>query len=200
MLQLTAMNQLPATSWPFALAALFALVTLAVLAASRPHEALAHGGGFQLTKSADAGPYELTIGSIPDPPLVGDVILILEVTDSRTDERALGVDVRITPSPPAGSGIEPPPTLWAGPDSYDPTLYETRAELNAEGAWTFAVSVSGDAGDGQATFSYDVKRVNPVGGILTLVVLVALLVIIGLSVRAFLKGRAGSQTPQQARS
>ena len=186
------MNQIPASSWPFALVA---LVTLAVLAASLPREALAHGGGFQLTRSADAGPYELTIGTIPDPPLVGDVILILEVADKRTGERALSVDVRIAPAPPAGSGVETPPALWAGPDSYDPTLYETRAALDAEGAWTFAVGVSGDAGEGQASFSYDVKRVNPIGGMITLAVMVALLAIIGLSMRAFLKNRGRSQPP-----
>ena len=148
----------------------------------------AHGGGFQLSKRASAGPYNLTIGTIPDPPTVGEAILIIEVTDPDTNERVVGLNVTIVPSGPEGLEREPD-TLYGLVDSYDPTLYETRAELPSPGPWTFDVIVEGPTGGGEAQFSYDVKRVNPIGGIITLVTLIAFLTVIGLSMRAFLKER-----------
>ena len=165
-----------------------AFLTLWCVLASCAGEARAHGGGFQLSKRASAGPYNLTIGTIPDPPTVGEAILILEVTDPDTDERLTGLDVTIVPRGPEGLEEEPD-TLYGLVDSYDPTLYETRAELPSAGPWTFNVIVEGQAGGGEAQFAYDVKRVNPIGGIITLVTLVAFLTVIGLSMRAFLKER-----------
>ena len=168
--------------------ALCAFLALWGVLTSCADSAYAHGGGFQLNKRASAGPYNLTIGTIPDPPTVGEAILILEVTDSGTDERLTGLIVTIVPRGPEGLEEEPD-TLYGLEDSYDPTLYETRAELPSEGPWTFDVIVEGQAGSGEARFSYDVKRVNPIGGIITLVTLIAFLTVIGLSMRAFLKER-----------
>ena len=148
----------------------------------------AHGGGFQLNKRASAGPYNLTIGTIPDPPTVGEAILILEVTNSDTNLRIVGLNVTIVPRGPENAEGTPD-NLYAVADSYDPTLYETRAELPNPGPWTFDVIVEGQDGSGEAQFSYDVKRVNPIGGIITLVTLIAFLTVIGLSMRAFLKER-----------
>lgn len=167
---------------------LCAFLALLVALASRADSARAHGGGFQLNKSASAGPYNLTIGTIPDPPTVGEAILIIEVTNPDTNQRVVGLDVTIVPRGPEDPEGEPD-TLYGLVDSYDPTLYETRAELPSAGPWTFDVIVDGQAGSGEAQFAYDVKRVNPIGGIITLVTLIAFLTVIGLSIRAFLKER-----------
>ena len=165
------------------------LLTLACVLASCASGVYAHGGGFQLSKRASAGPYNLTIGTIPDPPTVGEAILILEVTNSDTDERLVGLNVTIVPQGPEDvEGI--PAKLHAIADTYDPTLYEVRAELPSAGPWTFDVIVDGQPGSGEAQFSYDVKRVSPIGGIITLVTLLAFLTVIGLSMRAFLKERS----------
>ncbi len=161
--------------------------------------ASAHGGGFQLNKRASAGPYNLTIGTIPDPPTVGEAILILEVTDPDTGERILGLDVTIVPSGPESSEVEPG-VLYGVADSYDPTLYETRAELPSAGPWTFNVLVDGQPGSGEALFAYDVKQVNPIGGIITLLTLLAFLTIIGFSMRAFLKERGKGQRARRRKA
>ena len=152
-----------------------------------------------MSKSASAGPYNLTIGTIPDPPTVGEAILIIEVTDPDTNERVVGLDVRIVPSGPEGLEREPD-TLYGLVDSYDPTLYETRAELPSAGPWTFNVIVDGQRGSGEAQFSYDVKRVNPIGGIITLVTLIAFLTVIGLSMRAFLKERGKGRRAERRKA
>ena len=158
--------------------------------------ASAHGSGFQLTRFAAAGPYQLLLGTIPDPPLVGDAILILEVADTDTGERAPNVRVSaLTKGPDGASG-----SAAFGPDSYDPTLYEARAALGAEGKWTFTIEVSGDAGAGSAQFDYDVKRASPVAGIITLATMLALVTVIGLSMRAFLKGRGDSQRARRRKA
>ena len=165
-----------------------ALLALSCVVTSCSNSVYAHGGGFQLNKRATAGPYNLTIGTIPDPPTVGEAILILEVTDPDTNQRIQGLNVTIVPRGPE-SQDGTPENLYGIADSYDPTLYETRAELPSAGPWTFDVMVDGLPGSGEAQFSYDVKRVNPIGGIITLLTLLAFLAVIGLSMRAFLKER-----------
>ena len=65
----------------------------------------AHGSGFQLTKQAQAGPYELLLGTIPDPPIVGEAILILQVADPDTGDRVQNVVVRAAPVGPDGPGV-----------------------------------------------------------------------------------------------
>ena len=149
----------------------------------------AHGGGFQLTRPAQAGPYEILLGTIPDPLIVGEAILILQVADQDTGARVSNLRVDVTPASPNGSA----PAIPFGPDSYDPTLYEARATLDDDGAWTFTISVSGADGGGSATFDYEVRRASPIAGIITLATLLALLTILGLSMRAFLKQRSGGQ-------
>ena len=135
----------------------------------------AHGSGFQLTKQAQAGPYELLLGTIPDPPIVGEAILILQVADPDTGDRVQNVVVRAVPVGPDGPGVP----LAFGPDSYDPTLYEARAFLENEGPWEVTITVSGEAGSGSALFTYDVKRASPIAGLITLATLLAFVTILG---------------------
>ena len=150
----------------------------------------AHGSGFQLTKQAQAGPYELLLGTIPDPPIVGEAILILQVADPDTGVRVPNAVVTAAPGGPDGPGA---PLLF-GPDSYDPTLYEARAVLENDGPWEVTITVSGEDGSGSALFTYDVKRASPIAGIITLATLLAFVIILGLSMRAFLKQRAGGRS------
>ena len=149
----------------------------------------AHGSGFQLTKQAQAGPYELLLGTIPDPPIVGETILILQVADPDTGVRVQNAVVSAVPTSSAGPGAP----LAFGPDSYDPTLYEARAVLETDGPWEVTITVSGEDGSGSALFTYDVKRASPIAGIITLATLLAFVTILGLSMRAFLKQRASGR-------
>ena len=162
------------------------LATLGALALSSLDSVSGHGGGFQLTRREIAGPYELVLGTIPDPLVVGEAILILSVANPDTGARVLNADVTVTPESPASANVA---SLIAGPDSYDPTLYEARAELDAEGRWMFTIEVSGQAGTGSASFAYEVKKLSPIAGLITLAALLAFLTILGLSIRAFIKDR-----------
>lgn len=184
-------------SRPFAVgvAAALSVVSLLALALSgAPRTAGAHGGGFTLDKSADAGPYALRLGTIPPSLPVGEGILIIEVSDARTGERvsAPAASVVVSPQRPDGSAT-PYGDLQAWADSYDPTLFESRAELDVEGEWTFIVTVSGDAGTGAARFALEARRASALPGIITLFVLLVLLTVLGLSMRAFMKRKDASQ-------
>ena len=53
----------------------------------------------------------------------------------------------------------------------------------------FTIEVSGQAGTGSASFDYDVKKLSPIAGLITLAALLAFLTILGLSIRAFIKDR-----------
>ncbi len=176
--------------------ALYALADLAVIGLRSAETASAHGGGFRLTEQRTAGPYELLLGTIPDPPIVGEAIVILQITDADTGLRVPDAEVELTATGP-DSQASPLGTLAFGPDSYDPTLYETRVMLDIEGRWTFSISVSADGGSGDALFNYDVKRASPVAGIITLTTLLAFLIVLGLSMRAFLKQRSGQRSGQR---
>ena len=172
------------------------LVAAAVIGLSAADWVSAHGGGFQLTKQAQAGPYELLLGTIPDPPIVGEAILILQVADPDTGVRVPNAIVSGVPEGPEGPGAP----LRFGPDSYDPSLYEVRAVLESEGPWAVTITVSGENGSGSAVFTYDVKRTSPIAGIITLVTLLAFVTILGLSMRAFLKQRANGQSRRRRRA
>ena len=165
------------------------LVAVAAVGLATADWVSAHGSGFQLTKRAQAGPYELLLGTIPDPPIVGEAILILQVADPDTGVRVPNAVIRAAPAGPEGPGVP----LAFGPDSYDPTLYEARAVLENDGPWEVTITVSGDEGSGSALFTYDVKRASPIAGIITLATLLAFVTILGLSMRAFLKQRASGQ-------
>ena len=73
------------------------LATLGALALSTIDSVSGHGGGFQLTRREIAGPYELVLGTIPDPLVVGEAILILSVANPDTGARVLNADVTVTP-------------------------------------------------------------------------------------------------------
>ena len=120
---------------------------------------------------------------------MGEAILILEVTNSDTNQRIVGLNVTIVPRGPEDTEGTPD-NLYAIADSYDPTLYETRAE--SAQPWPLDIRRAGGRAGRQrrGAISYDVKRVNPIGGIITLVTLLAFLTVIGLSMRAFLKERS----------
>lgn len=184
--------QPPASSVFLAVALSFASLAAAVALADA-ERASAHGGGFTLDNVADAGPYRLRLGTIPPQLLVGEGILIIEASDAASGEIVSVPDASVTVSPrrPDGSAT-PYGDLQAFADSYDPALYESNVNLDVDGEWSFAITVSGDAGTGTALFALGVERANPFWGIVILFVMLALLTIAGLAVRASMKKKARS--------
>ena len=89
---------------------------------------------------------------------------------------------------PDSSEIEIGPTIAAN-STQDPTYYEVNTSVGREGIWLFTTTVTDSDGEHTADFRVEVKNASPIPGILTLVVLVAFLIIFGLSIRASLGGK-----------
>ncbi|MCY4528660.1 MAG: hypothetical protein OXD46_06485 [Chloroflexi bacterium] len=160
---------------------------LAVFFASFPAPAQANGRvtSFQ-TKVA--GPYEIGLGTIPPSPSVGNLHLALTVTDPASNTPVLDARVALQGTGPDSVEIEIGPTI-ATNSVQDPAYYEVNTSVGREGIWLFTTIITDAAGEHSADFQVEVKNASPITGILTLVVLLAFLVIFGLSLRASLGGR-----------
>lgn len=169
---------------------------LVVVAASLPTVVQANGRvtNFQ-TKTA--GPYEIGLGTIPPSPSVGNLHLALTVTDSTTNSPVLDANVEIVGAGPDSTQIEIGPTIAAN-STQDPTYYEVNTSVSREGKWVFTTTVTDDDGRHSTEFQVEVKNASPITGILTLVVLVAFLIIFGLSLRASLGGKRRRRKRQTA--
>ena len=135
-----------------------------------------------------AGPYEIGLGTIPPSPSVGNLHLALTVTDPATKTPVLDANVEIAGAGPDSTKIEIGPTIAAN-SAQDPTYYEVNTSVSREGIWVFTTTITDDDGQHSTDFQIEVKNASPITGILTLVVLVAFLVIFGLSLRASLGGK-----------
>lgn len=135
-----------------------------------------------------AGPYEIGLGTIPPSPSVGNLHLALTVTDPATESPVLDANVEIVGAGPDSSGIEIGPTIAAN-STQDPAYYEVNTSVSREGVWLFTTTITDADGQHSTEFQVEVKNASPITGILTLVVLVAFLIIFGLSLRASLGGK-----------
>ncbi len=160
---------------------------LAVVAASLPVVVQANGRVTNIQKKM-AGPYEIGLGTIPPSPSVGNLHLALTVTDSTTNSPVLDANVEIVGAGPDSTEIEIGPTTAAN-SAQDPTYYEVNTSVGREGMWLFTTTITDSDGEHSADFQVEVKNASPITGILTLVVLVAFLIIFGLSLRASLGGK-----------
>ncbi len=144
-----------------------------------------------------AGPYEVGLGTIPRTPVVGNLHLSLRVQDASTSGAISAASVTVVGVGPAnGSNVGP---IAATPDLLSPSFYDVNLRVDRVGAWEFTVEVSGSLGDSSAVFDLQVRTVNPLPGIITVVVLVAFLIILGLSLRAYLRERRLGQRRRKAR-
>ena len=138
-----------------------------------------------------AGPYEIALGTIPSTPVVGRLHMTMTITAISTQELVL--DAVVVVSGAGGPDSEAPELgpFTAQNNLNDPSFYDVNTSVDRVGTWSFTVSVSGDAGEGTSRFPIEVKESSPVRGIVTLLVLVALVVIVGLSLRAYLTEKGG---------
>ena len=169
---------------------------LVVLVASVPAVVEANGRVTNLQKKT-AGPYEIGLGTIPPSPSVGNLHLALTVTDPSTNTPILDAEVELVGTGPDSSEIEIGPTIAAN-STQDPTYYEVNTSVGREGIWLFTTTVTDSDGEHTADFRVEVKNASPIPGILTLVVLVAFLIIFGLSIRASLGGKRRRRKRQAA--
>ncbi len=143
-------------------------------------------GRVQRLVTQSAGPYTLAIGTIPDTPVVGNLHLTTKVADEISGTSILGAVVTIAGT---GPGMDTPEIgpLVAEQNPLDPIFYDTNMVVNREGLWRFMIHISGELGDASTEFDIEVTTVSPIAGIVSMVVLVAFLLILSLSLRAFLK-------------
>ncbi|MXY45293.1 MAG: hypothetical protein F4Y50_14805 [Dehalococcoidia bacterium] len=165
---------------------LFAAV-LVVVVSSFPTVAQANGRVTNFQKKI-TGPYEIGLGTIPPSPSVGNLHLALTVTDPATKAPVLDARVELYGAGPDSTEIEIGPTTAAN-SAQDPTYYEVNTSVSREGIWLFTTTITDADGEHSADFQVEVKNASPITGILTLVVLVAFLIIFGLSLRASLGGK-----------
>ena len=69
----------------------------------------------------------------------------------------------------------------------DPTFYEADFPIETKGIWQIELNISTSDGDAKGFYEIEVHDPNPIIPILTLIFLVGLLIILGLSIRAWIK-------------
>lgn len=167
-------------------ASLLLAAAFAVAVASFPLAAQANGRVTSFERKM-AGPYEVGLGTIPPNPSVGNLHFALTVTDPVTKTPILDATVELQGTGPDSAEIEIGPKI-ATNSTQDPTHYEVNTSVGREGIWLFTTTVTDTDGIHSADFRIEVKNASPITGILTLLVLMAFLIIFGLSIRASLGG------------
>lgn len=143
-------------------------------------------GRVQRFVTQSAGPYTLAIGTIPETPVVGNLHLTMSVADEASGAYILDAVVTVAGAGPAVDTPELGPFV-AEKNPLDPTFYDINTSVDREGIWKFTIDISGELGDVSTEIDIEVSSVSPVAGIVALVALLAFLLVLGLSVRAFLK-------------
>ena len=135
-----------------------------------------------------AGPYEIALGTIPSDPVVGRLHLTMTVTVISTQELVLDAGVAVIGTGPDADSAELGPITGQNNPS-NPAFYDVNTSVDRVGTWVFNVSISGEAGQGASDFLIEVEKSSPFGGVVTLLVLVGLVIVVGLSLRAYLSDR-----------
>ena len=122
-----------------------------------PANSLAHGSGTPQLVNHAAGPYLLSVWSLPEPLRVGEAHLSVAV---RTPADDLVVQLRLTPIEPAGNPLIQTTVIQ---DRLLQRYYEADLVLPRAGEWAATVIVNGAAGEGRTDFTFTVlppTRVN----------------------------------------
>jgi len=155
-------------------------------------------GRVQNFVTQSAGPYTLAIGTIPETPVVGNLHLTISVADESSGAYLLDAEVSVDGTGPGAEAPDLGPIV-AEKNPLDPTFYDINTSVDRVGIWKFTIDVSGELGDASTEFEIEVMSVSPIAGILTIVGLVAFLIVLGLSVRAFLKQQRNASGRGRAR-
>ncbi|MDP6065091.1 MAG: hypothetical protein QGI49_09915 [SAR202 cluster bacterium] len=155
-------------------------------------------GRVQNFVTQSAGPYTLAIGTIPETPVVGNLHLTISVADESTGAYVLDAEVSVTGAGPRSEVPDLGPIV-AEKNPLDPTFYDINTFADRVGAWKFTIDVSGELGDASTEIEIEVTSISPIAGILTIVGLVAFLLVLGLSVRVFLKQQRNALGSGRAR-
>jgi hypothetical protein len=180
------------------LSGLISVAIIVAMATALPATVYSHGEGMDFKNREFAGPYEVAIGTAPDPLTVGKVLVSFVVIEMTTRTVVLGADITVTASGPDARIPDIGPAL-AIEDPTDPSFYDLNATIDRKGEWTFDVAVSAGPGEGTATFVLDVTQSSPVTAIITLVAVLVIVAAIGIALRMFLEERGKGQGVKRRR-
>ena len=174
-----------ATATTLLLAVAFALLTWLVWA----NLELEANGSVRSYEKKLAGFYEIGFGTVPPSPSPGVVHFAVYVED--IDNKVRYTDARIALYAVSTSS-EGQAVLELGPHQMlntvlDPTYYELNTPLDMQGVWYVTIEVMADKGSANAVFELKVQEPNPMIPILTLTVLLFILLVLSISVRAWIK-------------
>ena len=135
-----------------------------------------------------AGPYQVSLGTIPDAPIVGNIHITVTVRETATDDYVLdGLIVMSGEGTGDNAGKIGP--LAAERNLREPTYYEFNTSVDELGLWEFRVLIEAAPGTAETTFTVEVIESSPLGGIAVLAVLLGLVTVLGLSARAYFRQR-----------
>ena len=163
------------------------LLVAAVLLIAAAQQVSANGRVLSFDRQ-QAGPYRVSLGTIPNTPVVGNIHLTVTVEDSATDEFVLDASVVVIGEGPGDNpmGLGP---VAAERNLREPTYYEVNTSVDAVGQWDFTVLIDAAPGLAETTFTLEVVEASPLGGLAILAVLLGLVTVLGLSVRAYFRQR-----------
>ncbi|HAL49392.1 MAG: hypothetical protein FI707_15635 [SAR202 cluster bacterium] len=177
---------------------LISVAIIAALVVIVPPAVQSHGEGMEFTNREFAGPYEVAIGTAPDPLAVGKVLISFVVIEMSSRTVVLGADINVTGRGPDARipDIGPAPAFE---DPTDPSFYDLNTSIDRKGEWTFDVSVSAEPGDGDAVFVLEVAESSAITGIITLVAVLVVVAAIGVALRMFLKEKGKGRRVKRRR-
>ena len=145
-------------------------VILCVVVLLAGAEVWAHGGGTSRLNNEVAGPYRLYAWTSPEPLRAGDVHMTFAVTlppddgitvDESTllndlEQVVIGAElaVRLIPLSNPDNAF----TIMAEPSNINPVYYETDMDLPLSDEWQAIIHVSGELGQGEASFQSFVEE------------------------------------------
>ena len=148
------------------------LLGLALILTISPTSVQAHGGGVPKLTNAEAGPYQVSAWTQPDPIRVGELHITVAVSeppepdaaDRETGDLVLDATVRVGVDPVDQAG-ETLVVSATRDNAVNKLFYEADVELPAEGQWQVDIWVEGPAGAGNTGFAVEAL---PPSGINTL--------------------------------
>jgi hypothetical protein len=143
-------------------------------------------GSVRSYEKRSVGTFEIGLGTVPASPSPGVVHFAAYVQDIGTGVRYLNANVRLTASGPGSQDPEIGPEKMPN-NLMDPSYYELNTAVDRDGIWFVMIEVSTSDAEASTVFEMKVQERNSVLPILTLGALIAFLIILGTSARAWVR-------------
>ena len=132
------------------------------------------------------GGHEIGLGTVPASPTVGVVHFVVYVKDLETEVFYMDAEVSFAASAPYSQNPDIGPIPMVN-TVMDPAYYELNTSLDEEGMWFIVIEFQTPSGKNSVNYQINIQQPNPILPILTVSALLAVLVILGVSARAWVK-------------